>query len=141
MTRLGATQREQRRGGTEGVPDAVEVVVGGGGGLPERILAGAVDGHQHRVIKAGGELLALVGRAAVDLDGGELFVPCGDGGFARAVEVEALRPRSCAFCFACSMETKERPTLKVTGFAAGSKGEVGAGADDGRRRLGDGDAA
>ena len=26
-----------------------------------------------------------------------------------------------AFCFACSMETKERPTLKVTGFAPGAK--------------------
>ena len=60
---------EEWCGGAEGVPDAVEVVVGGAGGEPERVLAGAVDGHQHGVIEAGGELLALVGRAAGDLDG------------------------------------------------------------------------
>ena len=66
---FGCDEGEERRGGAEGVPDAVEVVVGGGAGLPERVLAGAVYGHQHRVIEAGGELLALVGSAAGDLDG------------------------------------------------------------------------
>ena len=78
---VGRDEGEQRAGAAVGVPDAVVVVVVGLGGLPVRVLAGAVGGHQHDVIHRGVELAALRVAFAGEIELGQLGVPeCGRGG-------------------------------------------------------------
>ncbi len=92
---LRSEQRQQGSGRSEGVPDAVEIVIVWRRALPQRILARAVHRHQHRVVKPGGKLLALIRCAAANLHRRQLLVPCGDRSLAGSVKVE---PGNLAQC-------------------------------------------
>src|SRR6185312_4593589 len=78
----------QRSGRAEGVPYSVVVIVVRLAGLPERVLMGAINRHQHGVIHRGVDLPHLRWRCALQVNRLQLLLPLRKGAATRGIQIE-----------------------------------------------------